>query len=453
MPEYLYWLWGGGGVAFAGGIVLLAIARAADRRNYIIQRATPLPLSLVNVRDDVWLRGRGEAELPVTPPHFGLSCLYYDYKLEERVRRTRHTKRGTETYYTWETRQTECKGAIFRLSQSELSISIDGGTAEWKDLFSKTDRAGKWRHTLHFIPSPHDVSATGSVGEKREWLEKYGNIPLMVTPKTRSEYVKDAERAEKIMRGLGFFLFWAGLGVALYGLFDFIQWPVDTRRQFEWATLGAAAAGATSVYLPVWALYIFNTFVAYRHRVNNAWRQIDVDLKMRYDLIPRLVSAVKGYLQHEQNLLERVSELRSRAVSGGADTKKKVEGEVENALDRMSIVVENYPELKSQPLVSRLMREMQAIEEKIMHGRTVYNEAVREYNENVMMFPRMLLARIGGFREVSYFTAADHERKAVKVDMGPGSSADTGEDTSSPEPSSSENPEDKGVDDSFKAGG
>lgn len=410
-PEYLYWLWIGGGAGFLVGIGLLAWARAADRKNYIIQRATPLPLSLINERDDVWLRGRAECDAPVVAPHFGTRCVYYSYKLEEHVRKTRRTKKGTETYYTWETRETSSEAALFRLRQDELSIEIDGAQAEFKDLKSQSERQGNWRHSLSYLPCPCEASAVGSVSEKKQRLEPHGNIPLIITPKTRGEFIKSAEFAERLMRSFGFFLFWAGAGTGFYGLFDYFGWPFKTAGRLRVETLLASAGAAIAVFLPVWALYVFNTFVTYRMRVRNAWRQIDVDMKMRYDLIPRLASAARGYMEHEKDVLERLTQLRGQAVAGDAETKKDVEGRVVDSLRRMAVIVEKYPDLKSQPLVERLMREMRAIEEKIAHGRTIYNEAVREYNENVQVFPRVLLARLGGFRHISYFEAIGPERE------------------------------------------
>jgi len=255
------------------------------------------------------------------------------------------------------------------------------------------------------MPYPADLSAVGSVSEKKERLEPYANIPLIVTPKAREDFIRSAERAETIMRFFGFLLLWAGAGAASYGLFDRYSWPVATEGAFAWETLAAAAGAATALFVPVWALYIHNTFVAYSLRVENAWRQIDVDLKMRYDLIPNLVDATKGYLQHEKVLLERLAAVRTEAVSGGREGKIAAEGRAAGAVASLSAVIERYPELKSQPVVVKLDREMKAIEEKIAHGRTVYNEAVREYNDNVMSFPRMLLARLGGFKPHGFFDA------------------------------------------------
>ena len=416
IPEYILYLWIGGGIAFLLGLILLWLARVADRKNYIIQRATPMPLSLVNERDDVWLRGRAECEQPLSAPHFDFACLHFSYKLEERVRRTRHTKKGTQTYYTWETRERYSGAADFRLRDGDDTIDIDGTGADFRDLESTTERRGDWRHSVKYMPYPADLSAVGSVSERRERLESYANIPLIVTRETREEFVKAAELRETLMRFFGFLFVWAGSGAGLYGLFDYLSWPKMTSGRFAWETLVAGAGAGTGVFTPIWAIYIYNTFLAYSVRVENAWRQIDVDLKMRYDLVPNLVAAVKGYLKHERTLLERLAAARSEAMSGGRAGRIAAEGRAAKAVLDVAAVVERYPDLKSQPVVARLMRELTALEEKISQGRSTYNEAVREYNENVMCFPRALIARLTGFKAHGFFRveAADG-REPVSV--------------------------------------
>ncbi len=413
---YLWVLWIGGGVGFLAGAILLAVARAADRRNYIIQRATPMPLALVNERDDVWLRGRTECDAPVVAKHFGFECVHYSYKLEERVRKTRTDSKGrTTTHQEWVTRERKSESAQFRLRDGDLTIAIDGTRAEFRDLAKRSERIGSFKHSLSFLGYPSTISAVGSVSEKCAQLEPYMNIPLMITPKTREDFVKAAERAERVMRFFGFLLLWAGAGAAFYGLSDHLAWPFETGGVFEAKTLCAALGAGTALYTVVWAIYIYNTFVTYNVRVQNAWRQIDVDLRMRYDLIPQLVESAKGFMRHEKGLLERVVRLRGEALAGGQKTKIASEGPVARTLGEMRVAVEKYPDLKSQPLVAKLMRELTAIEEKIAHGRKTYNEAVNEYNANVLAIPRGLLARLAGFRTQVFFRATAEEREAVKV--------------------------------------
>jgi len=420
MPEYVIWLLAIGAVAFLAGAALLTLARRADRRNYTIQKATPLPLALVNERDDVWLRGRAECNAPVAAPHFGFACLHYRYELEERVRRTHTDSKGrTHTSYEWKTRQRASESAVFHLREGDLAIEVDGPRADFRDLQTRIERIGDWRHTVYYLPVPATVSAVGSVSERRERLEPYEDIPLVVTPKPRDEFVRAAERAETLMRGAGFTLVWLGGSCGLYGAFDLLGWPVATGAAFRAEILAAALGAGTALFAVVWAAYIYNTLVTYAVRVENAWRQVDVDLKMRYTLIPQLLGAVKGFTDHEHGLLERLAALRGEALAGGTASKIAAEGRLAGALGRLVAVAEKYPNLKSQPLVEKLMRELTAIEEKIAHGRTVYNESVREYNENVLCFPRMILARAFGFGTRGFFEIAGPEREAVEARLAP----------------------------------
>lgn len=274
------------------------------------------------------------------------------------------------------------------------------------------DRIGDWRHSLAY---PTDISAVGSVSEKKARLEPYQNIPLLITPKTRDDYLQSAESKEKTLRGFGLILLLVGTTAVFYGLWDHTSWPMPTHHRFQWPTLGAAFLPALAIFTPFWALHVYNSFVTYSVRADNAWRQVDVDLKMRYDLIPQLVSVTKAYLKHERNLLERIAALRAEAAGGDAAKKIGVEGIMVQGLQKLAAVVEKYPELGSQPMTAKLMRELTALAEKIAHGRTVYNEAATEYNNNVQSFPRVLIAGRCGFTPRPLFDALGSKREAQTI--------------------------------------
>jgi hypothetical protein len=138
--NYLYAVFIAAAVLFAAGWLLLWAARRADDRNYLIEKATPLPLRLINPRDDVWLRGQAECAEPLYAPHFALPCLYFEYTLEEKVTRTVPAGGGkTRTETSWMVRDRQKGAAVFSLRQGELSIEIDGARAAFKDLSSRTD--------------------------------------------------------------------------------------------------------------------------------------------------------------------------------------------------------------------------------------------------------------------------------------------------------------------------
>jgi len=149
---------------------------------------------------------------------------------------------------------------------------------------------------------------------------------------------------------------------------------------------------------------IYNALVQLRNRVKNAWSQIDVQLKRRHDLIPNLVETVKGYMTHERETLEAVTQARARAV--GADTvgaKGKAEGELSGALGRLMLVVEQYPDLKANTNFLALQEELTSTENKISFSRQAYNDAVLFFNNKIQMFPSNILANTFNFTQEEFF--------------------------------------------------
>jgi LemA protein len=236
----------------------------------------------------------------------------------------------------------------------------------------------------------------GSVSEDGRRLEPYASIPLLVTPLLREVFIEFAERSERLLRFFGFLCLFAGAGGLLYGLFDALGFG----GRFVLERVLNAAGGAFLFQVFVWSVYLYNTFVQYRRRVDNAWANIDPDLKMRADLIPALVEVAKGYMKHERQLPEALSRLRAQSAR---EKKIAAESALAAGAARLLSVVEKYPELIADAAVGKIFRELQALEEKIAHGREFYNATVREYNDKVMAFPRGLVARLFGFRPERYF--------------------------------------------------
>ncbi len=164
---------------------------------------------------------------------------------------------------------------------------------------------------------------------------------------------------------------------------------------------------------------IYNGLVRLRNQVKNAWAQIDVQLKRRYDLIPNLVETAKGYVKHERETLEAVTKARNSAqqlASAGAGERGKAEGELSSALARLLVVVERYPDLKANQNFLALQEELTSTENKIGFSRQYYNDSVLRYNNQTQMFPSNLIASTTGFKASEFFevTAAE-EKKAPKV--------------------------------------
>ena len=173
------------------------------------------------------------------------------------------------------------------------------------------------------------------------------------------------------------------------------------------------------VVLLIIFLILYNGLVRLRNQVKNAWAQIDVQLKRRYDLIPNLVETAKGYMKHERETLEAVTNARNLAQqlsSAGAGERAKAEGELSSVLSRLLAVVENYPDLKANQNFLALQEELASTENKISFSRQYYNDSVLRYNNQTQMFPSNIVASMTGFKASEFFEVTlAAEREAPKV--------------------------------------
>ncbi|MBA3584263.1 MAG: LemA family protein [Gemmatimonadetes bacterium] len=168
-----------------------------------------------------------------------------------------------------------------------------------------------------------------------------------------------------------------------------------------------------------WAILTYNGLVTLRNQLENAWSQIDVQLKRRYDLIPNLVETVKDYMQYEQDVLTKVTEARARAVAAqGPAEQARAENMLTQSLRSLFAVVENYPELKANENVMKLQEELTSTENRIAFARQFYNDTVMRFNTRLQSFPTNLIAGMLGFSQREFFeTGDDAEREPVKVDL------------------------------------
>src|SRR5437764_10030381 len=180
--------------------------------------------------------------------------------------------------------------------------------------------------------------------------------------------------------------------------------------------LGIVAVGFVVLLLiVVFVASIYNAFVKFRNRYENAFGQIDVQLKRRHDLIPNLVEVAKGYLSHERETLEAVVAARTQAVNAGTQARANpgdpakmqallgAEGSLASSLGRLFAVVENYPDLKANQNMMSLQEELASTENKIAFARQAYNDAVMVYNTRAESFPGVLVARGLGFRPAAMY--------------------------------------------------
>lgn len=171
----------------------------------------------------------------------------------------------------------------------------------------------------------------------------------------------------------------------------------------------------------VLAIYVFvtyNSLVKLKLRVDEAFATMDVYLKKRWDLIPNIVETVKGYASHEQATLEKVVALRSGAYNNmSTENKLDVNNKITDALSKLMLVAENYPELKANENFMDLSNQLVQVEDEIANSRKYYNGTVRLMNNKVQMFPSNLVAKMFGFKNMNMFQADAGERENVKVDL------------------------------------
>ena len=154
----------------------------------------------------------------------------------------------------------------------------------------------------------------------------------------------------------------------------------------------------------VWLVAVYNILITLRNRCANASSQIDVQLKLRYELVPKLVRVVKGYTDHERETLERVTEARARAISADSMARKTgSERELESSLKTLFAVAEGYPELKASEEYLRLHDELTEIEDQIRFARQFYNDIVMRYNTRREIFPNVVIAELFRFKEAEHF--------------------------------------------------
>ncbi len=162
---------------------------------------------------------------------------------------------------------------------------------------------------------------------------------------------------------------------------------------------------------------IYNSLIANKNQVKNAFAGMDVQLKKRYDLIPNIVASVQEYVEHERETLVKLTELRAKAMSPNVSDTEKIEfaQETQKLLGGIMVAVENYPDLKANENFLQLQRTLNEIEEQIAAARRFYNTAVMELNNAIEMFPSSIVAGMMNLRQEKMFEAAEQERQNVNV--------------------------------------
>jgi len=179
-----------------------------------------------------------------------------------------------------------------------------------------------------------------------------------------------------------------------------------------WVILGIV------VLVVLWAVGIYNGLIRLKNRVDEAWSDIDVQLKRRYDLIPNLVNTVKGYASHEKEVFEKVTEARTKAMGAqSAGDKAQAENALSQTLKSLFAVAEAYPDLKANQNFLELQRELTDTEDKVQASRRFYNGNVRDFNTKIQVFPNNIFAGMLGFSAREFFEAEGSEKEPVKVEF------------------------------------
>ncbi len=171
------------------------------------------------------------------------------------------------------------------------------------------------------------------------------------------------------------------------------------------------------VAIGLWFVGVYNSLIKLKNRVKEAWSDIDVQLKRRYDLIPNLMETVKGYMKHEEGVLVKVTEARSQAMQAqGPEAKGKAENMLSGTLKSLFAIAENYPDLKASTNFAKLQDEIADTENKIQASRRFYNGQVRDFNTKIEVFPNNIIAGMLGFKAWEFFEIENKEEKEnVKV--------------------------------------
>ncbi len=173
---------------------------------------------------------------------------------------------------------------------------------------------------------------------------------------------------------------------------------------------------AIIVILVILVIATYNGLVSLRNQVKNSWSQIDVELQRRFDLIPNLVETVKGYTNHEETVLTKVTELRtSWSDASTVSEKADLENELSGALKSIMAVAENYPDLKSNTNFLSLQEELANTENKLSNSRQSYNNVTTVYNTKLEVFPSNIIANMFGFKQAELFNVSDESKQSVKV--------------------------------------
>ncbi len=409
----------GTGPGLLAALVLALIAAALlystkrqEQKNFVLARAPRLPIRVLAEHDDAWIAGVVERDQPLYCPWFRTPCVYFSYRLERLVTRVvRDSKGRTRTVTSWETEHSESDVCDFLVVDDGSAIEVDASRASFEHLpGTGYDYAGlSRRHVATMLPVGIGVHLLGVKLEDGRF-GPLGAVPLIVTTTTSDDYLRRGDRTEGVLRWFGLFLTLLAFVIA------FSMIGASTWQAPHWELgLPIGLLG----WSPIWLWSTYNRFVRQAQATAAAWRQIDVDLDVRYQLVPKLVEVARAYATHESELLESLARMRNEAQTS-VDAAIREERIRSRAVRRLLAVAESHPDLQANTTFSRLHDGLWALEEKIAASRSFYDNTALEWNRLVESFPSSLVARLFGFERKAFFGAMDSERAATRVVLASG---------------------------------
>lgn len=400
------------------------------------------------------VKGRAEREPALRSALADVACVWYDWKIEEEWERW-ETETTTDSNGNTQTRNVRRSGwttiasggerPCFYLLDETGALRVDptGAEVEAERVLARTCSGGD---PLYYGRGPRHAIAdsTGRRSFREDAIRTGADLYVIGTARLRADAVaaeiahdpegemfvisvrgEEAVRRE-YARGAAAKLF---LGALAAGAVPFLGYALplgDAGRALRetWPLMAAALAGFLVLFLAGYLRLLYNGLVSVRNRVKNAWSQIDIQLKRRFDLVPELVSCVKGYAAHEADVHARLAEIRAVGSSRGGRAMPTVNEAVAaaafansqtSALKSVLGVAEGYPALKADASFGRLMDELSKTEQRIALARGFYNESVTAYNNRIDTFPDVVMARIAAMQACAFFEIEAFERRSMDV--------------------------------------
>ncbi|MEZ5988934.1 MAG: LemA family protein [Planctomycetota bacterium] len=406
VPDQLLWIVAAVLVVGVGLATLLAwLERRAARRSWIWSRAPELPVHVLSVWDDAWIRGAIRCPEPLQVPWFELPCVWYDYLIERKVTTSWTDSKGRRhTSSHWTTDHHFTYGIPFELEGERASITVVPEDIQLEDSISLGYDYEHFsrRHSARIVPVDH---AATLCGVKREdgTFGPHGEVPLTLAFRRPEDLLKGAERKRWWLRFSSMLLCFLAPAGAM------ALWDSGLRAEPRWALVALVGFAG---FLPLWFLHAYNRLVRERQEVDAAWSQVSVDLAARDDLIPNLVAVVKGYAGHEREVLELAARLRS---GGGRQERIENDRVAAELSRRILLLAEAYPDLEANEQYASLHERLWALEEKLAASRRFYNTNVREWNDLVQAFPTNLVASLFAWKPSRFFWVRRGERRVPRA--------------------------------------